>query len=146
METLIQLFDRDIEKLKLEIEGFTNQENLWKTEGNISNSAGNLVLHLIGNLNHFIGAVIGNTGYVRNRDAEFEDKNVDRKSLLKMILDTKAVVSSSLESFNRKKLHHTYPIQVFGEDMTYEFFLIHLVTHLNYHRGQINYLRRILRD
>ena len=145
METLIQLFDRDIEKLRLEIESFTNQENLWKTEGNISNSAGNLVLHLIGNLNHFIGAVIGNTGYVRNREAEFDDKKIDRKALLKMITDTKVVVSSSLESFNRKKLHDTYPIQVFGEDMTYEFFLIHLVAHLNYHLGQINYLRRILR-
>ena len=146
METLIQLFDRDIEKLRLEIEGFTNQDNLWKTEGNISNSAGTLVLHLIGNLNHFIGAVIGNTGYVRNREAEFADKNIDRNAILKMILDTKVVVSSSLESFNRQKLHDTYPIQVFGEDMTYEFFLIHLVAHLNYHLGQINYLRRILRD
>ncbi|MCK5466968.1 MAG: DUF1572 family protein [Cyclobacteriaceae bacterium] len=144
MEALIQLFNRDIDKLKLEIESFKNEENLWQLEGQISNTAGNLCLHLIGNLNHFIGAVMGNSGYVRDREAEFNNKNIDRDQLIKMILDTKTIVASSLKDFEQEKIHDIYPIQVFGEDMTYEFFLIHLVTHLNYHLGQINYLRRIL--
>ena len=144
MEALIQLFNRDIDKLKLEIESFKNEENLWQLEGQISNTAGNLCLHLIGNLNHFIGAVMGNSGYVRDREAEFNNKNIDRDQLIKMILDTKTIVASSLNDFEQEKLSDTYPIKVFGEDMTYEFFLIHLVTHLNYHLGQINYLRRIL--
>lgn len=144
MEALIQLFNRDIAKLKLEIESFDKDENLWKLQGQISNTAGNLCLHLIGNLNHFIGVIIGKSGYERNREAEFNDKNIDRDQLVKMILDTKTIVASSLKNFKKERINDTYPIQVFGEDMTYEFFLIHLEAHLNYHLGQINYLRRIL--
>ncbi len=144
MEALIKLFNRDLSKLKLEIESFSNPENLWKIQGNISNSAGNLCLHLVGNLNHFIGAVIGNTGYVRDRESEFANKNIEQEKLLKMVESIKSTVSETLHTFNAEKLKSIYPIQVFGEDMTYEFFLIHLVAHLNYHLGQINYLRRIL--
>jgi uncharacterized damage-inducible protein DinB len=144
MEALIQIFDRDIDKLKLEIESFKDQGNLWITSGSISNSAGNLCLHLIGNLNHFIGAVIVESGYIRNREAEFNSKNIDSAMLIKMIRDTKEVVSSALKKFDESKLSSAYPIQVFGYDMTYEYFLLHLTTHLSYHLGQINYLRRIL--
>jgi uncharacterized damage-inducible protein DinB len=144
MEALIQIFDRDIDKLKLEIESFKDQRNLWITSGSISNSAGNLCLHLIGNLNHFIGAVIGESGYVRNREAEFNSKNIDSAKLIKMIRDTRDEVSSALKNFDESKLSSVYPIQVFGYDMTYEYFLLHLTTHLSYHLGQINYLRRIL--
>lgn len=144
MEALIQIFNRDIEKLKLEIESFDDQKNLWITKGEISNSAGNLCLHLIGNLNHFIGAVIGDSDYVRNRDAEFASKNIESEELVNMIRDTGNVVSSALKNFDKNKLTSIYPIQVFGNDMTYQFFLIHLTTHLSYHLGQINYLRRVL--
>jgi len=144
MEALIKLFNRDLQKLKLEIENFTKEEDLWKVQGNITNSAGNLCLHLMGNLNHFIGAIIGNSGYVRDRDAEFHEKNISKKKLLNMVEDTQHVVSDTLHHFDKVNMLNTYPIQVFGEDMTYEFFLIHLEAHLNYHLGQINYLRRIL--
>jgi uncharacterized damage-inducible protein DinB len=144
MEALIQIFDRDIDKLKLEIESFKDEGNLWITSGSISNSAGNLCLHLIGNLNHFIGAVIGESGYVRNREAEFNSKNIDSAKLIKMIRDTRDEVSSALKNFDESKLSSVYPIQVFGYDMTYEYFLLHLNTHLSYHLGQINYLRRII--
>ncbi len=144
MEALIQIFNRDIEKLKLEIESFDDQKNLWITKGEISNSAGNLCLHLIGNLNHFIGAVIGDSAYVRDREAEFNSKNIKSEKLINMIRDTGNVVSSALKNFDESKLTSIYPIQVFGHDMSYHFFLIHLTTHLSYHLGQINYLRRIL--
>lgn len=144
MEALIQIFNRDLEKLKLEIESFDDQKNLWITQGEISNSAGNLCLHLIGNLNHFIGSVIGDSDYVRDRDAEFTSKNIESEELANMIQDTGNVVSSALKNFDKNKLTSIYPIQVFGNDMTYQFFLIHLTTHLSYHLGQINYLRRIL--
>lgn len=144
MEALIQIFDRDIEKLKLEIESFGNQKNLWITSGDISNSAGNLCLHLVGNLNHFIGAVIGGFAYVRDREAEFNNKNIAPATLIKMVQETRDVVSSALKNLDEGNLTSIYPIQVFGKDMTYQFFLIHLTTHLSYHLGQINYLRRIL--
>lgn len=144
MEAFVQIFNRDLEKLAFEIESFKKDENLWKTQGAISNSAGNLCLHLIGNLNHFIGEVIGKTGYVRDREAEFNDKDVDKGQLLKMILETKGVVASTINKFDKEKLRSYYPIKLFGDPMTYEFLIIHLTTHLSYHLGQINYLRRIL--
>ncbi len=144
MEALTQLFNRDLDKLMVEINSFKNQENLWKTQGEIINSAGNLCLHLVGNLNYFIGTIIGNTGYIRDREAEFSDTNVDRKLMTNMILETKSAITSSLEKFDKEKLRNTYPIKVFDKDTTYEFFLFHLVGHLNYHLGQINYFRRIL--
>ncbi len=144
MEAFVQIFNRDLEKLALEIESFKKDENLWKTQGAISNSAGNLCLHLIGNLNHFIGEVIGKSGYVRDREAEFNDKDVDKGQLLKMILETKGVVASTINKFDKEKLRSYYPINLFGDPMTYEFLIIHLTTHLSYHLGQINYLRRIL--
>ena len=144
MEVMVKLFNRDLSKLKLEIKLFEADENLWKVKEEISNSAGNLCLHLIGNLNHFIGAIIGGTSYIRDRHAEFNDKNISRKTLNQMIDDARGVVTASLQKMDPGSLSVIYPIQVFDEDMTYEFFLIHLLSHLNYHLGQINYLRRIL--
>ena len=144
MEAYIKLFNRDLTRLKLEIELFESEESLWKAKGDISNSAGNLCLHIVGNLNHFIGAIIGSTGYVRNRDAEFSDRDISKEKLMAMVDETEKVVSQVLHQFDPSLLKKIYPIQVFGEDMTYEFFLIHLLAHLDYHMGQINYLRRLL--
>ncbi len=143
MEVLINLINRDLDKLVEEINSFSKEAKLWYTDGDIKNSAGNLTLHLVGNLNHFIGAVIGKTGYVRNRDAEFSDKNVPKAKLISMVKETKDVVNESLNNMNKDLLKGDYPIEVFGSKMTYEYFLIHLITHLNYHLGQINYLRRL---
>lgn len=144
MEAYIKLFSRDLARLKAEIEQFEREEDLWVIKGNIANSAGNLCLHLLGNLNHFIGTTIGKTGYVRNREAEFSDKNVPLEKLVAQIDETEKAVSDTLRNFDPARLKDSYPIQVFGEDMTNEFFLIHLESHLNYHLGQINYLRRLL--
>lgn len=144
MESLIKLFLRDIDKLAREIESFDNSQSMWKVLDGVNNSCGNLCLHLIGNLNHFIASVIGESGYVRQREKEFSDKDVTPDMLISMIEETKKSVKSALEKFDWSKLQSSYPIDVFGEKMTYEYFLIHLHSHLNYHLGQINYLRRII--
>ena len=81
-ESLIEIFERDLQKLITEINLYNDEDNLWLVKEGISNSAGNLCLHLIGNLNHFIGASLGNTGYVRHRDDEFNLKNIPRQDLL----------------------------------------------------------------
>lgn len=143
-ETLARLYDRDLDRLKAEIEQYPTDADLWKTDGEIANSAGNLSLHLIGNLKHFIGAVLGNTGYVRDRDAEFSTAGVSKKTLLEDIESTASVIISTLEKLTDEDFAQTYPLEVFGEPMTTEFFLVHLTTHLNYHLGQINYHRRLL--
>jgi hypothetical protein len=143
-DVLAKLYERDLAKLKAEIEQYPNEADLWKTSGEITNSAGNLTLHLIGNLKHFIGATLGNSGYIRNRDLEFSDTGVSLGSLLIGIDETAAVVASTLSRLSEADLEKTYPIEVFGEPLTTEFFLVHLAGHLNWHLGQINYHRRLL--
>ncbi|MGD8306697.1 MAG: DinB family protein [Ignavibacteria bacterium] len=144
-DTLIKLFKRDLTKLKSEIRLYEDEADLWIIEKDISNSAGNLCLHIIGNLNHFIGATLGKTGYVRQRNAEFNLKDIPVKELSKMIDDTVIVIRNVLEKLSNDDLIKIYPVKVFDEEMTTEFFLIHLVAHLNYHLGQINYHRRLLK-
>ena len=142
--TLIQLFERDLDKLKEEISLYESEEKLWVVKDGINNSGGNLCLHLCGNLQHFIGATLGETGYIRNREAEFKAKNVPRAKLLEEIAASRTVVTDTLEQVSKNELANDYPIQVFGEPMTTEWFLIFLLGHLNYHVGQINYHRRLM--
>jgi uncharacterized damage-inducible protein DinB len=144
IETLIQLFLRDLEKLKTEISSFRDEKNIWIISGDIKNSAGNLCLHLCGNLQHFIGAILGNSGYIRNRDAEFSRKDVPISELVAEIELTTIAVETALKNLPEGILEKTYPINVFSYEMTTGYFLVHLTTHLNYHLGQINYHRRLL--
>ena len=143
IDILKQLFKSDLEKLKTEISSYKDEINLWKISGDVKNSAGNLCLHLCGNLQHFIGAVLGNSRYIRNRDAEFSRKNVPVNVLAKEIELTSAAVEKSLSNLKEEQLGEKFPINVFGYEMSTEYFLIHLATHLNYHLGQINYHRRL---
>ncbi|KQX15952.1 DinB family protein [Flavobacterium sp. Root420] len=143
-ETLKSLFNRDLNKLKVEIESYQNESQIWTIDKNISNSAGNLCLHLIGNLNTYIGAELGKTGYVRNRPLEFSLKDVPRSELISKIEETILVVNTTLDSLTEADLKSIYPQIVFEKEMTTEFFLVHLSTHLAYHLGQINYHRRLI--
>ncbi|WP_426275108.1 DinB family protein [Chryseobacterium sp. S-02] len=143
-ESLQSLYTRDLNKLKLEIESYQNEESIWKTDKSISNSAGNLCLHLVGNLNHFIGSQLGNSGYIRNRELEFSLKNVPRAKLIEKVEDTLKAVTSTLDTLSSEDLKKDYPLEALGYTMTTEYFLIHLFGHLSYHLGQINYHRRLL--
>ena len=143
-ETLITLFTRDLNALKTEIEAYHTETNLWLTPEGLSNSAGNLCLHLVGNLNHFIGATLGHSGYIRQRELEFSLKDVPKAELIQQVEDTRQLVMSVLENLTETDLQSEYTHRVFGEPMTTGFFLVHLSTHLAYHLGQINYHRRIL--
>ena len=145
-KSLTEIFIRDLNKLKDEIKSFEKEEEIWITPGSIKNSPGNLCLHICGNLNHFIGSVLGKSGYVREREKEFSFKNIPRKELITLINKTISVVTETIESLDQERFDKRYPIDVFGTEMSTEFFLIHLTAHLNYHLGQINYLRRLLID
>jgi uncharacterized damage-inducible protein DinB len=144
IEILSQIFLRDLEKLKTEITSFKDEKNIWKISGDIKNSAGNLCLHLCGNLQHFIGAVLGNSGYVRKRDEEFSQKNVPIRELVAEVNTTVKVIEKTLQELKKDDLQKIYPINVFGYEMTTEYLLTHMAAHLNYHLGQINYHRRLL--
>ncbi|NML39349.1 DinB family protein [Chitinophaga sp. G-6-1-13] len=141
-EILINLFERDLSRLEDEIAAYDTEEAIWRVQEGIKNSAGNLCLHLCGNLQHFIGAVLGQSGYVRNREREFADKNVPRQELLALVGVTRRVVLTVIVGLTPETLAKTYPERVLGE-MTTNHFLVHLYGHLNYHLGQINYHRRL---
>jgi len=143
-DVLAQIFERDLGKLQAEVRQYSNEKNLWKKQGEISNSAGNLTLHLIGNLKHFIGAVLGGIECVRDRDLEFADADVSRDVLLAAIDETANAVKDTLSKLTPADLEKQYPINVFGHPMTTELFVVHLATHLDYHLGQINYHRRLM--
>jgi len=144
LEILCDLYLRDIEKLKTEITSYNDEQSIWKISGEILNSGGNLCLHLCGNLQHFIGAVLGNSGYVRNRDAEFSKKNVPIRELVAEIELTIEVLKKTFAELKEDELQKKYPINVFGYEMITEYLLTHMATHLNYHLGQINYHRRLI--
>lgn len=143
-QTLTTLITRDLQKLKSELELYQNEANIWKAEKNISNTAGNLCLHLVGNLNAYIGAALGNTGYVRDRDAEFALKNISRKELTQKIDDTLTMITKVLPEIDDETLKSEFPLLVLKEKTSTEYFLVHLAVHLGYHLGQVNYHRRLL--
>ncbi|MEP6582984.1 MAG: DUF1572 family protein [Ginsengibacter sp.] len=144
LQAITDIFERDLNKLINEIESYNDDESIWRVKGQIGNSAGNLTLHLIGNLNHFIGATLGNTGYVRNRENEFLEKNVSRKKLVVDIRDTIAMVKQVLEKLSDDDLKKDYPHAFNNSISSTTFVLIHLLAHLSYHLGQINYHRRLI--
>ena len=143
LEELDSLFQRELSKVITELEAYSNDKVLWETDGEIKNSGGNLALHLVGNINHFIGKLVGNIDFERDRPAEFSSKNVPIDEIISALTDTQSRVSKTLNSINEEDLNREYPIEVIGK-VTTSHFLLHLLSHLSWHLGQINYHRRIL--
>lgn len=143
IETISRLLLRDINRLQQEIEAYADESQLWQTPGTISNSAGNLCLHLAGNLQTYIGRELGGTGYVRDRPAEFTAKNIPRSELIAILRHTATVVEKTLAALDPAMLQAEYPVLIWEEKTTVEYVLVHLATHLTYHLGQVNYHRRM---
>jgi hypothetical protein len=144
-DTLLILFERDLNKLKTEISSYKDEKNMWLVEGAISNSAGNLCTHLIGSLNHFIGAILGGTSYVRERDKEFSVKNISKEKLISDIEDLLILVKQVVSKLTKNDFDRTFPMKFWEQELTTEAFFISIaVPHLAYHLGQINYHRRLL--
>jgi uncharacterized damage-inducible protein DinB len=143
-EALQLLFRRDLQKLKKEMEAYQHEAAIWAVDKNIANSAGNLCLHLVGNLNTYIGVGLGGTDYKRERDLEFSLKNIPVQELVKKIEDTMLVVEKGLDQLNDEQLQQDFPIVIWDKPTGMVYTLVHLSTHLNYHLGQINYHRRLL--
>jgi hypothetical protein len=141
---LAEFFERDLNKLINEVNAFGNEADLWKVKGDIKNPAGNLVLHIIGGTNYLIGNVLGGTGYVRNRAAEFADKDIEAAALIVELKKLIVVVTSTLDHISPEDMEKEYPIFFDKPGATTGYVLTQLLLHLNYHLGQVNYLRRIL--
>ena len=143
-ETLIQIYEADIKKVIGEIEKYVNEEDVWKLADGITNSGGNLALHLIGNIKHFFGANLGKTGYVRARELEFADKDVSRADLVAGLEEASKVLKDALNGLSDEQFEAEYPEEIFGGGHKTSAIAIYMLSHLNYHLGQINYHRRLL--
>lgn len=144
IKILIKLFERDILKVINELGLYEEEKRIWAKQGGISNSAGNLALHLIGNLNHFIGFALGDTGYIRTRELEFSTTFSPREEVIQNLNKSIEMVKSTLGNLKDENLSSTFPLEYNGEKITVIHMLMHLLTHLDYHLGQINYHRRII--
>lgn len=147
-EFAAEIFERELNKLIEEIKLYPDEASVWMITEGIKNSGGNLCFHICGNLQHFIGNVLGNSGYVRNRDREFSVTQIPSSELIEEVEKTIAVVKSTLQAKREMNLEEEYtafPAHLLGkEKLTKGFFLMHLISHMDYHLGQINYHRRLI--
>lgn len=135
---------RELEALERELSLFGDEELIWTVAPGLSNSAGTLALHVCGNLQHYVGAVLGTTGYIRNRELEFSKRGVSRQALASEIRQTIRVVHETLSGFAPDRLSLEYPEDVAGARVATGLTLLHLSAHLAHHLGQVGYLRRLL--
>jgi hypothetical protein len=139
-----RVLTRELGALAREVELFPDDESLWRTLPGVTNSAGNLALHACGNLRHFVGAVLGGTGYVRTRDLEFSTRAGRREDVARQVRETAGIVSTVLSRLSPGALEGPYPEAHDGVRLPCRTFLLHLCVHLAFHLGQAGYLRRAL--
>ena len=138
-----ELYVREFDNLHKEISAYSDESKIWAIAGEIKNSPGNLCLHLLGNVNHNIGAVLGKNGYVRKREEEFTVKNISKEKLLADITAAKNMVEMVLSNMQASELQKDSPTEIFGKRST-EYMLTYFLGHFMYHLGQISYHRRLV--
>ncbi|MDD2791664.1 MAG: DUF1572 family protein [Sediminibacterium sp.] len=143
-QSYIRIFEAELIKLKTEIGLYKNESNLWIINGEIKNSAGNLCLHITGSLNYLIGAALGKSTILRQKDEEFRLKNVSKSELIKCIDSAIETVKQNLPGLSNHDLSMDYPLPFGGNTEKVGLVIIYLISHVSYHLGQINYHRRIL--
>jgi hypothetical protein len=143
-EELAALFRRDLIRLAQQLPAFANPDSIWECAPGVTNSAGNLVLHLDGNLREYVGRLLGGLPYRRARDQEFGAKGIAIAELVARIEEIIRLVPSVIEQLSDAQMDSPFPENVLGSPLSTQQFLIHLYGHLSYHLGQIDYLRRIL--
>lgn len=140
---IARLVERELEAFERELGLFPDDAAVWRVVPGVTNAAGTLVLHCCGNLQHFIGHVLGGSAYVRDRDAEFSRTGVPRHVLIDELRATRHVVCDVLARVTDEQLNAPYGEAVGGVTIATGLFLVHLVAHLAFHLGQAGYLRRI---
>jgi DinB superfamily len=142
IQDLSTFFLRDLDGLRREIELYPDDAAPWAEIPGLPNRGGTLALHLAGNLRHFVGAILGGSGYVRDRDLEFSARGVSRTEILEKIAAARQEVEAGLAALDPASLDQDYPLPLGGRTISTRQFLIHLAVHLTFHLGQIDYHRR----
>ena len=135
---------RELAAVRRSVEAYPDDASLWRVPGGAPNAGGTLVLHLAGNLQHYVGAVLGRSGYVRDREAEFSRRDVTRDALLAEIDATGEILERTMDALDDAALAAPYPERMGGRELRTCDFLVHLAAHLAYHLGQLDYHRRIV--
>jgi hypothetical protein len=135
---------RELQAFIREIEAFPSDDSVWHTRRGVTNSAGNLALHVCGNLQDFVGRVLGGTSYVRNRDLEFGQREGTRAGIVVELNATIDVIKATLPEVAEETLAADFPMPLAGKTLNTAAFLVHLAAHLAFHLGQAGYLRRII--
>jgi uncharacterized damage-inducible protein DinB len=143
---MAQLYKRDLIRLRDQIEAFSNEADLWKHAAGMTNSAGNLVLHIEGNLREYVGRQMGGVDYKRERPLEFSLKGISRAELVGRIDALAEMLVAVLEKLTEAQLDAEYPEVMRGKVLTTRYFLLSLYGHMNWHMGQIDVIRRSLSD
>jgi hypothetical protein len=143
IQSILTVLSRDLATVEKEISLYPSEASLWIEVPGLGNAGGNLALHLAGNLQHFIGAILGGTGYVRDRDAEFTRRGVPRAEVLQELHRAAVAVATTLTALEPAQLAGPYPQLLMGNPVGTEVFLVHLCAHLAYHLGQLDSHRRI---
>lgn len=138
------ILERDLQALAREVMAYPDERSLWETAPGIPNSGGTLALHLTGNIRHYLGARLGETGFVRNRPAEFAARDVPRATILGQIEEARAAVRAAAAKVTDDRQDEDYPEVVSGLRVAVGEYLIHLTTHFAYHLGQLDYHRRVV--
>jgi uncharacterized damage-inducible protein DinB len=138
------IFERDLRALRREVEAYPADDLLWRPVPGLTNVAGTLALHIAGNVQHFLGACLGSTGYVRHRDAEFAQREVARATILAELDLATEAVRAGLSSLRDAQLADDFPDIIGGMRFQTGDYLLHLTTHLAYHLGQVDYHRRMV--
>jgi len=144
LEYLHRTIPRDLQTFQREIELFPSDEAVWQTVPGVTNPAGTLALHVCGNLRHYVGAILGGSGYVRDRDAEFRLRGIPRRELVENLAGAREVVTRTLQTLSPETLQAAYPEPMGDVILRTDWFLLHLGTHLAFHLGQAGYLRRMI--
>lgn len=144
LKDLKQLYLRDIATLERELDLYPNEASVWKELPGLPNSAGTLFLHLAGSLQHFFGATFGETGYVRNREAEFSRRDMSRSELRQELSRARQAVSAAFANLTEADLDNIYPTRFADKDFSTRLTLLQFLSHVAYHLGQIDYHRRIV--
>ncbi|HXC16509.1 MAG TPA: DinB family protein [Holophagaceae bacterium] len=142
IRTYARIFDRDLGVLEREVSLYPDDASLWKPVGGQPTLGGNLALHLAGNLRHFLGAVLGGSGFKRDRDGEFSSRDRSRDAVIAEIRRARSDAAMALAKLDPASLDRPFPEAIRGHTLPTRMVLVHLITHLSFHLGQLDYHRR----
>ncbi len=141
-EWIIQIMRRDLRSLGKQVEAYPDEGDLWKRYPGITNSTGTLAIHIAGNLQHFVGAQLGKSGYLRDREREFTATDVPRDQILAELRAADATLEAAGAKLDAEALAADYPLELGGARPSVGALLVHLAAHLGFHLGQVDYHRR----